>query len=314
MRLHVDREAFGDLAVLAAEYMNIPENAIRKDYYISLMLRKLAESEFSEMCVFKGGTSLSKCYPDSIRRFSEDIDLTFIPDNNMGNRQIDRALKRIENVMRAGLELEKIPRERNERNKSSYVWFHEEDKEETKVKLEIGSMVRPDPYGKREIKSYVQQYLEASNLDDVIIDYDLKTISINVLNIERTFLNKVMAVKRHAICGSLLKKVRHIYDVSVLMEMDEIKDFLNNKEDLKTLLQKTKETDSFYLKKRDISKDYDPTGKYDFPSWSKYFDNSIQNAYENLHESLLFTDEKQDFSKAIKAFDTINAVFAEIGE
>lgn len=42
---------------------------------------------------------------------------------------------------------------------------------------------------------------------DLINKYELKKIQINVLNIERTFIDKVMAIKRHAICGTLKKKL-----------------------------------------------------------------------------------------------------------
>ena len=55
-----------------------------------------------------------------------------------------------------------------------------------------------------------------------------------------------MAVKRHAICGNLRSKVRHIYDVTKLFQLEEIKDFLSNKDELKRLIKLTKETDSIY--------------------------------------------------------------------
>ena len=77
MNLHEHSDEFNQLIILAAKHFNIPENAVKKDYYILMVLEKLAESEYASTCIFKGGTSLSKCYPGSIERFSEDIDLTF---------------------------------------------------------------------------------------------------------------------------------------------------------------------------------------------------------------------------------------------
>ena len=47
---------------------------IEKDYYVTMILRLLSEQ--LELCVFKGGTSLSKGF-HVINRFSEDIDITF---------------------------------------------------------------------------------------------------------------------------------------------------------------------------------------------------------------------------------------------
>ncbi len=53
-------------------------------------------------------------------------------------------------------------------------------------------------------------------MQDVICEYELEVVQINTLCIERTFLDKVKSVKRHAICGALGNKVRHIYDVTIL--------------------------------------------------------------------------------------------------
>jgi hypothetical protein len=83
---------------------------------------------------------------------------------------------------------------------------------------------------------------------------------------------------------------------------------------LKELLQKTKQTDSSYLEKRNVSTEYNPVSTYDFPAWEKYFDKAVRSRYEKLHEDLLYTNEKQDFEKALQVFRCISDLFAEIGE
>ena len=316
MNLHKDKESFIDLAAVTAEYIGIPMLAVKRDYYIVMMLQMLAESVYAEKCVFKGGTSLSKGYPGAISRFSEDIDLTFIPDEHMSKKQYDKALKNIEKVMTVGAFMDKIPEERNDRNKSSYVWFEEGGAERgaERVKLEIGSSIRPDPYTCKEIKTYIQEYLEIQGMFDVIQEYELISVFVNILCIERTFLDKIMSVKRHAICGTLDRKVRHIYDVTMLFGRSDIQAFLSDKIGLKELIQKTKDTDRFYLEKRNISKEYNPVGSYNFPAWEHYFDSNIRARYETLHEDLLYTNEKQDFDKAMKVFRRISEMFAELAE
>ena len=67
----------------------------------------LSESKFSNDCVFKDGTSLSKCFPNSIERFSEDIDLTYMNTDGKSDKEIERNLKSIEKVMTLGFETEK---------------------------------------------------------------------------------------------------------------------------------------------------------------------------------------------------------------
>ena len=144
---------FEELIAIVADYIGVPADAVRRDYYIVQMMQNLQNSEYAEVCVFKGGTSLSKCYPGSINRFSEDIDLTFIPVEDMTNKKYSKALKRVEDTISAGFLMEKIEDERNDRNKSAFVWPENESKETCRVKLEIGSSVRPDPSLRPQILS-----------------------------------------------------------------------------------------------------------------------------------------------------------------
>ena len=101
MKLHEHPEDFRDLITLTAREKHIPESAIARDYYIVYMLQKLEHSEMADQCVFKGGTSLSKCYPGSIERFSEDIDLTFL-GMELSDKACSRAIKKIEEIMTEG--------------------------------------------------------------------------------------------------------------------------------------------------------------------------------------------------------------------
>ena len=78
-------------------------------------------------------------------------------------------------------------------------------------------------------------------MPEYVEKYGLNEVSLNVLNIERTFIDKLMSVKRHSICGTLSKKVRHIYDVTRLFELDEIKSFLQNKIELKRIIKEIRE-------------------------------------------------------------------------
>lgn len=314
MNLHKHREEFEELIAISADYIGVPADAVRRDYYIVQMMQNLQNSEYAEACVFKGGTSLSKCYPGSINRFSEDIDLTFIPVEDMNNKKYSRALKRIENTISAGFLMEKIEAERNDRNKSAYVWPENESRETCRIKLEIGSSVRPDPFSKRSMKTYIQEYLDAKGMHNVVEEFDLQEVNVNTLDITRTFLDKVMSVKRHAICGTLPRKVRHIYDVTVLLDRSDIQKFLKDTEHLKQLLSLTKETDSLYLQKRNISEEYDPMRAYAFENWKQYFNDEIRSRYETLHEDLLYTSDRKSFKKAIQAFEFISQLFASIGE
>ena len=311
MKLHEFPNAFRDLISIVSADKHLPESTIERDYYIVLLLQKLANSEYAERCVFKGGTSLSKCYPGSIERFSEDIDLTYLGEEGMSDKQYSKNIKNIESLMTLGFQTEKIEAERNNRNKSMQVWMF--DKKDG-IKLEIGSQIRPDPYSKKILKTYIQEFLETHGGEDDVIKYDLEEVSLNVLDITRTFLDKIMSVKRHAICGTIEKKVRHIYDVTRLFYKPEIKAFLSDKENLRNLVSVTKQTDAYYLGKRNIPKSYDPSGLYNFECWKHSLNSNVRLAYESLHKELLYTDIQQDFDEALSVFSKISKILSDIGE
>lgn len=62
----------------AATASAINAKSIEKDWWVTLTLKALFQTPYSEFLIFKGGTSLSKCWK-LIERFSEDIDLALDP-------------------------------------------------------------------------------------------------------------------------------------------------------------------------------------------------------------------------------------------
>ena len=80
MKLHEDKFAFLNIINLIHEASSIRADILEKDYYVTLLLRELAGKQVTLPAYFKGGTALYKAQK-SIRRFSEDIDLTVCIDN-----------------------------------------------------------------------------------------------------------------------------------------------------------------------------------------------------------------------------------------
>ena len=63
----------------AAQQRGLSPVILEKDFWACWMLGVLFASEFRNVLVFKGGTSLSKVF-SVIERFSEDIDLSLSPE------------------------------------------------------------------------------------------------------------------------------------------------------------------------------------------------------------------------------------------
>ncbi|MBX2894715.1 MAG: nucleotidyl transferase AbiEii/AbiGii toxin family protein [Cyclobacteriaceae bacterium] len=67
-------------SITEVEYVTgIQAKAIEKDWWVTLTLRALFQSAYAKHLVFKGGTSLSKCWK-LIARFSEDVDIALAPE------------------------------------------------------------------------------------------------------------------------------------------------------------------------------------------------------------------------------------------
>jgi len=74
--LRLSRKDRLDALGVAATASGRPTHLLEKDVWVVWAIDGLFAADFGEHLVFKGGTSLSKAY-DIIKRFSEDIDVTY---------------------------------------------------------------------------------------------------------------------------------------------------------------------------------------------------------------------------------------------
>ena len=64
---------------IASAEKNLPKLAIEKDWWVTMVLKALSQTQYSNLFSFKGGTSLSKGW-SLIERFSEDVDIAIKRD------------------------------------------------------------------------------------------------------------------------------------------------------------------------------------------------------------------------------------------
>ena len=92
MKLHLDKEAFRVLIDTIHTQTGYRGDVLEKDYYVSLILKELAEKQSNGLpAYFKGGTALYKALKTT-NRFSEDIDLS-VDTRNCSRTQNDRRLE-----------------------------------------------------------------------------------------------------------------------------------------------------------------------------------------------------------------------------
>lgn len=219
MFLHNDKELFKDVIVATAVEQNRPVAIVEKDYYVTMILKLLAQVE--PRCVFKGGTSLSKCH-HVIDRFSEDIDITFSNALTQGQR---RKLKNdvIDNISKVlDLPIVNWDETRSRRDYNCYIFDYEPIEGEIEksllsgVKMEVALGSVAFPTIKMPVDSYVYQYLLKENME-IIQEFGLEPFEMTLQSLERTFADKVFAICDYYMEGKVKRHSRHIYDLYMLL-------------------------------------------------------------------------------------------------
>lgn len=89
---------FRQAVTATSEMLSIPEIFIEKDYWVTYALHAVFLDSIGEQTVFKGGTALSKCF-GLIERFSEDIDLVVMHDEEETDNQLKKKIRKISQVV-----------------------------------------------------------------------------------------------------------------------------------------------------------------------------------------------------------------------
>jgi len=218
---------------------NIAPDFIEKDYWISLILKRLSESKYVDSVVFKGGTSLSKGHK-LINRFSEDVDIAVIITPSTTGNQIKTLIRTVEKEIASDLteiEVNGVTSKGSRFRKSVYQ-YSESIKQKLKngisdsIIVEINSFANPFPYSKLSIQSMIGEYLHAHNQNELIEKYGLQPFVVNVLNKEQTFIEKLVSLIRFSFADYLIEsisgKIRHFYDLYYLLNDKDCNTYVNS--------------------------------------------------------------------------------------
>lgn len=222
MYLHKDRGGFKEIVEQVADATGCASTVIEKDYYVTVILKLLAEK--LEHCVFKGGTSLSKGFR-VIDRFSEDIDITF--DEHIGESRRKKlkntVLKGISEEL--GLPIANWDDTQSDRDYNLYkfeygsVFGFEDDRLPQYIKLETALGSYSFPTQMVEIGNYIGDFLESREKTDIAEKFQLNRFSMKVQALERTYIDKVFALCDYYMQGKSKRYSRHLYDIYKLTSM-----------------------------------------------------------------------------------------------
>lgn len=218
MYLHNDKILFMDVITETNAQTGIAESIIEKDYYVTMILKLLAKS--NPDIVFKGGTSLSKCF-HLINRFSEDIDITFSEHIGESRRKKLKynILKPISDEL--GMPIANWNSIESDKDYNYYLFCYQPVNNYPvegimpSVKLETALISYSFPIEVRNIDSIIYETMKNS-APDIIIDYDLEPFSMKVQSVSRTFIDKIYALCDYYLEGKTKRFSRHLYDLHML--------------------------------------------------------------------------------------------------
>ncbi|SMB81060.1 Domain of unknown function DUF1814 [Hymenobacter roseosalivarius DSM 11622] len=237
MTLHQSPE-FGQILLATAQGLGLPEAFVEKDYWVSYVLRALADSPYREQLVFKGGTALSKAY-GLVERFSEDVDLAIAGTEGWSGGQVkklmDAGAKHITQGLTTVLDVGVTVRGSHFRKTLHQFPATAAPTSGGQVRpgavlLEINAFARPHPSQWRPVQFYAGQFLTQRGEHELVAQHGLAPFEVLVLALERTLVEKILAFVRAGYApdslGELQAKIRHAYDLYQLFQQPALQAFL----------------------------------------------------------------------------------------
>lgn len=233
MKLHHDKKLFSKALRAASQHLDIKLEFIEKDYWITLVLSRLAKNKYVDESVFKGGTSLSKGY-NLIERFSEDVDIAIINDKGKTGNEIKTIIRTIEKEITSGLtelQMDGVTSKGSKFRKSVFEYVSTENgNANNKIIVEINSFANLFQGERLNIQSMLFDFLKQTKNEKYIEQYSLQPFEVKVLNKEQTLLEKMVSLIRFSFMEntvqSISQKIRHFYDLYYLMKNQDCIEFV----------------------------------------------------------------------------------------
>lgn len=239
MILHKNEKLFKEAVEFTAQEMNIPNIYIEKDYWVTYVLYTIFHDPIGKETIFKGGTSLSKCY-GLIERFSEDIDLVVMRREDDSNNKLTNKIKKISSVVSKVLpevQVDEITRKRGMNRKTAHSYSKRFDGEFGQIRdviiVEAAWLGYHEPFTTKVVSSFIYDMMVRKEQKDLAKENNLIPFNVLVLESSRTLCEKIMSLVRFSYSenpiDNLKKKIRHTYDLHKLLEGDKLNNFFQSK-------------------------------------------------------------------------------------
>jgi hypothetical protein len=296
MRLHENKELFQDAIIATSQQKGIREIYIEKDYWVSFALYNIFKNEVGKETIFKGGTALSKCF-NLIQRFSEDIDLVVLRNESETGNQLKNKIKKISKCVSNVLpEIDvdgitnKVGMIRKTAHQYPRIFKGHFGQVRDIIIVESTWLGHFEPYTTADVSSFVYEMMLQNNQQQLIDEYEMNSFEVLVLNPKRTLCEKIMSLVRfsqtHDPIGDLRNKIRHIYDIHLLLKDDNLQSFFNSGE-FETMLLRVANDDIVSFKNNNKWLANHPMTAIIFSDTAETW-NKIKSVYTDSFSELVF--------------------------
>lgn len=244
MKLHKDRDAFQALITAISEKTGVREDIIEKDYYLTLLLSELASWQDELPAYFKGGTVLYKAI-GSLKRFSEDIDLTVeIQDcsKSQGKKRLETAANGYTSLPRTSDKTKEINAKGSITSVYEYQPVTQINADDVLqrfgyVKVEATSFTISEPVESLMVEPLLYTEADAEQQDILRNSYDVFPFEVKTIKMERIFADKISAAEFYYQRQMLFDVAKHLYDLTLLMNTKRIAALLAQQDELLRMLE-----------------------------------------------------------------------------
>lgn len=302
----LSREILEELILNINSRTGIRSDILEKDYYVCLVLKELASKQKKLQAYFKGGTAVYKIL-DHMNRFSEDIDLTVkVNENESNNSNKTRLKKSSLGYDIDGLELMS---EETVDKKGSITSFYKYESlfslnelfKSERIQIEATSFTVSEPVSTYIIEPLVYKYATDEEKSILKEKYNISEFEIEIIKLERIFIDKIFAVEFYYERKMYEDVSKHLYDISVMIRNDDIKQLLRNKSELNKLIGYKRKEEKSRLGGISESKKI-----IDFDYMKIELDDNLINAFNKMQriyvlddESIITFDEVKDTIKIL---------------
>lgn len=312
MKLHENISLYTDAIRFTAQQMNLPPEYIEKDYWVTFALYNIFKNEIGKETVFKGGTALSKCF-GLIQRFSEDIDLVVLRKESETANQLKNKIKKISKSVSDVLpeiEIEGITNKVGMIRKTTHNYPHLFTGHFGQVRdiiiVESTWLGHFEPYTIAQVSSFVYEMMLQNNQQTLIDEYEMNPFEVLVLNPKRTLCEKIMSLVRFSQTQDpitdLRNKIRHTYDIHLMLKDETLKSFFQSDE-FETMLLRVANDDIASFKNNNEWLANHPMTALIFSDTADTW-NKIKSVYTDSFSELVF-DELPDETEILKSLTVV---------